>query len=223
MRYSLAIFDLDGTILDTLQDLADSLNVILIRHGMPERTVGQVRQFVGNGIRRLIHLAVPDGTPPELEEQCYQDYLPYYQIHCADHTRPYEGITGLLSALRSGGCRIAVVSNKADSAVQSLCEQYFPGAFDYAVGERPGISKKPAPDSVNEVLQKLGFARDQAVYIGDSEVDILTARNAGMDSLTVTWGFRDEEFLMNSGAVRLVHRPEEISEFILAQTDCDIL
>lgn len=215
MKYSLAIFDMDGTILDTLQDLADCINVILEKYGMPERTIDQVRQFVGNGIRRLIHLAVPDGTAPDLEERFYQDYLLYYQIHCGDHTRPYGGITELLSALKAQGCRIAVVSNKADGAVQSLCEQYFPGFFDYAVGERAGISKKPAPDSVNEVLQKLGFTPDQAVYIGDSEVDILTARNAGMDSLIVTWGFRDEAFLKESGAVTLVRKPEEISKFFL--------
>lgn len=215
MKYSLAIFDLDGTILDTLQDLADCINVILRRYDMPERTVDEVRQFVGNGIRRLIHLAVPQGSSPETEEQIFQEYIAYYQIHCADHTRPYEGIPELLTALKAHGCRLAVVSNKADSAVQALCQQYFPGCFDYTVGERAGISKKPAPDSVNEVLQKLAVEPDQAVYIGDSEVDILTARNARMDSLIVTWGFREETFLRESGAVTLIKKPEEILELVL--------
>lgn len=214
MKYSLAIFDLDGTILDTLQDLADCANVILRRYDMPERTLDEVRRFVGNGIRRLIHLAVPQGTDPAREEQVYRDYLDYYQLHCSDHTRPYDGIPELLTALQEQGCHLAVVSNKADPAVRSLCSRYFPGLFDDTVGERPGILKKPAPDSVNEVLRKLSVQPDQAIYIGDSEVDILTAANARMDSLLVTWGFREEAFLREAGAVHLVSRPEEILAWI---------
>lgn len=214
MKYELAIFDLDGTILDSLKDLADCVNEMLRRYHMKERTIEEVRHFVGNGIGRLIHLSVPEGTDPQVEEQLYRDYLPYYQLHCADHTKPYEGIPEMLQTLKEKGCRLAVVSNKADEAVQTLCQEYFPGMFEYTVGERAGIAKKPAPDSVNEVLRKLGVERKQAVYIGDSEVDILTAENAKMDHIIVTWGFREEGFLRENGAVTLVHKPEEIPERI---------
>ena len=214
MKYIIAIFDLDGTILNTLEDLADSTNYALKTYGYPERTMDEVRQFVGNGIRKLMERAVPEGTPVEEIDRVHETFTAQYKVHCADKTRPYDGIMELLQNLKKDGCKLAVVSNKADYGVQELCKQYFDGIFDFAVGEREGIRKKPAPDSVNEVLKTLGCSRDRAVYIGDSDVDIQTAANAQMDHIIVEWGFRDVPFLIAKGAKVLVEKPEEILEIV---------
>lgn len=215
MRYNTVIFDMDGTILDTLEDLANCLNYSLTQSGFPKRSIDEVRNFVGNGIRRLVALGVPDGSSEKIVERVYGDFLPYYKEHCSDRTKPYDGIIALLNSLKEGGCKVAVVSNKADYAVQDLCEQYFQGIFDIAVGERARIQRKPSPDSVNEVLSKLGSTNKDAVYIGDSEVDIMTANNAKMDSIIVSWGFRDKEFLREKGAKVIVSSPDEIRNIIL--------
>lgn len=214
MKYMIAIFDLDGTILNTLEDLADSTNYALKTCGYQERTMDEVRQFVGNGIRKLMERAVPEGTPVEEIDRVHETFTAHYKVHCADKTRPYDGIMELLQNLKKDGCKLAVVSNKADYGVQELCKQYFDGVFDFAVGEREGIRKKPAPDSVNEVLKTLGCSRDRAVYIGDSDVDIQTAANAQMDHIIVEWGFRDIPFLISKGAKVLVEKPEEILEIV---------
>lgn len=214
MKYMIAIFDLDGTILNTLEDLSDSTNYALKTYGYPERTMDEVRQFVGNGIRKLMERAVPEGTPVEEIDRVHETFTAHYKVHCADKTRPYDGIMELLQNLKKDGCKLAVVSNKADYGVQELCKQYFDGVFDFAVGEREGIRKKPAPDSVNEVLKTLGCSRDRAVYIGDSDVDIQTAANAQMDHIIVEWGFRDVQFLISQGAKVLVEKPEEILEIV---------
>ena len=214
MKYMIAIFDLDGTILNTLEDLADSTNYALKTYGYPERTMDEVRQFVGKGIRKLMERAVPEGTPVEEIDRVHETFTAHYKVHCADKTRPYDGIMELLQNLKKDGCKLAVVSNKADYGVQELCKQYFDGVFDFAVGEREGIRKKPAPDSVNEVLKTLGCSRDRAVYIGDSDVDIQTAANAQMDHIIVEWGFRDVPFLIAKGAKVLVEKPEEILEIV---------
>ena len=214
MKYMIAIFDLDGTILNTLEDLADSTNYALKTCGYPERTMDEVRQFVGNGIRKLMERAVPEGTPVEEIDRVHETFTAHYKVHCADKTRPYDGIMELLQNLKKDGCKLAVVSNKADYGVQELCKQYFDGVFDFAVGEREGIRKNPAPDSVNEVLKTLGCSRDRAVYIGDSDVDIQTAANAQMDHIIVEWGFRDIPFLISKGAKVLVEKPEEILEIV---------
>ena len=214
MKYMIAIFDLDGTILNTLEDLADSTNYALKTCGYPERTMDEVRQFVGNGIRKLMERAVPEGTPVEEIDRVHETFTAHYKVHCADKTRPYDGIMELLQNLKKDGCKLAVVSNKADYGVQELCKQYFDGVFDFAVGEREGIRKKPAPDSVNEVLKTLGCSRDRAVYIGDSDVDMQTAANAQMDHIIVEWGFRDVPFLIAKGAKVLVEKPEEILEIV---------
>ncbi len=215
MAYKLAIFDLDGTILDTLEDLADAMNYALGEHGYPGRTIEEVRRFVGNGIRKLIERAVPAGLAKEEIDRVHETFSAYYQQHCADKTRPYEGVPPLLERLRAAGCLMAVVSNKADAAVQPLCRRYYNGLFDYAVGERTGIRRKPDPDSVQEVLRRLQVEAADAVYIGDSEVDIQTAKNAGLDSIIVTWGFRDRDYLESQGGRRFVDRPEEIEQIIL--------
>ncbi len=215
MRYQLAIFDMDGTILDTLEDLTDSVNYALDHFGFPIHSKEEICSFVGNGIRKLIERAVPSETEPIFVEQVYEGFKKYYKEHCADKTKPYPGIIALLKELRQAGCKTAVVSNKADFAVQNLCEKYFYGLFDIAVGEQEGILKKPAPDSVEKVLKLLGVPKENAVYIGDSDVDIETARNAGMDEIIVGWGFRTCQFLKEKGAKQIVFTPEEIAQKIL--------
>lgn len=214
MGYRLVMFDLDGTILDTLEDLTDAVNYALRQNGQPERSIDEVRRFVGNGIKKLIERAVQPGTGSDETDRIYNDFMPYYKAHCADKTKAYDGIDELLSELKREGFLTAVVSNKADVAVKKLCEQYFSGLFDYCVGERAGILKKPAPDSVNEVLKKLSVNKAEAVYVGDSDVDLDTARNAGLDCISVNWGFRDEEFLLEHGAVKIANDPEQIMNYV---------
>lgn len=214
MKYRLCIFDLDGTILDTLEDLAGSVNAVLCCHNMPQRTMEEVRSFVGNGIGRLIERAVPQGTDKKLQNQVLEEFRRYYKEHCADKTRPYDGIELLIRQLRERGCQTAVVSNKADFAVQELCEAYFPGLFDMVVGEREGIRRKPYPDSVLEVLERLQVDKSQAVYIGDSEVDVQTAKRAEMDLIAVSWGFRGEALLREEGAERIAGRPHEVLKLL---------
>lgn len=219
MRYKLIVFDMDGTILDTLEDLADSVNHALQQCDLPTRSLEEVRQFVGNGIRRLIERAVPSGTPSERIDQVHAIFTEHYRVHCADKTRAYDGIPELLAELRNRGYQTAVVSNKADYAVQELCEQYFKGLFDAAVGEREGVRRKPCPDSVLAVLEKLQIDQKDAVYIGDSDVDIATAQNAGMDGIFVSWGFRGKEFLRAHGAQVVADRPEEVLEMIIKDSE----
>ncbi|MDD6312199.1 MAG: HAD family hydrolase [Firmicutes bacterium] len=214
MKYSLAVFDLDGTILDTLSDLTGSLNYALSNNGMPERSLEEVRRFVGNGIRKLIERGVPAGTPADITDLVHADFTKHYKLHCADNTKPYDGITEVLREIKSRGIKIAVVSNKADYAVKELCLRYFPGIFYIAVGEREGIRRKPAPDSVNAVLSELKTDRSEAVYIGDSDVDIQTAANAGIDCISVEWGFRDRQFLIQNGAKIILSKPCELTEHI---------
>lgn len=213
--YKLAIFDMDGTILDTLEDLKDSVNYALCECGYPERTYDEVRSFVGNGIRKLIERAVPDGTSLENIDNVHNTFTEHYKLHCADKTKAYDGIKPLISELRRNGIKTAVVSNKADYGVQELCREYFDGLFDYAVGERERIRRKPAPDSVNEALRVLGFDKSEAVYIGDSDVDFETAKNAELPCISVLWGFRDEDFLRKIGAKTFVSKPSEILDIIL--------
>lgn len=215
MKYELAIFDLDGTLLNTLEDLADSMNAVLQQSGYPQRSLTEVRNFVGNGIRKLVERSVPEGTKSEEVVRMYETFLIHYKEHCADKTKPYDGIMELLSKLQDNGVILAVVSNKADAAVKALCAQYFPGVFHEAVGERMGIARKPAPDTVNEVLKNLQIKKEKAVYIGDSEVDVQTAKNAGLDCIAVSWGFRDVSVLKAAGAETIVSVPEEVSAFWL--------
>lgn len=209
-KYDLIIFDMDGTILDTLEDLTDSLNVVLSENGLPERSLEEVRSFVGNGIRLLIERAVPETTSADVINQVYRDFMEYYPLHCSDKTKAYEGIPELLSSLREEGYSTAVISNKADVAVQELCRQYFEDSFDFAVGEREGIQKKPAPDSVFEVMKRLQIEPERTVYVGDSEVDVETAKNAQITCIAVNWGFRSEECLKAQGAEIIISEPKEL-------------
>lgn len=215
MSYQLAIFDLDGTVLNTLDDLADSMNYALSAFGFPERTVDEIRRFVGNGIRKLVERALPDGCDEETVGRVFECFKAYYKDHCAIKTAPYDGILPLLADLKRSGMKLAVLSNKADFAVQSLCKRYFDGMFDLAVGERAGVRRKPAPDAVEEVLARLHTEPSCALYIGDSEVDVETAKNAAIDCVAVDWGFRDRASLSACGAEKIVSTPEALKAVLL--------
>jgi phosphoglycolate phosphatase len=210
MRYDTYIFDLDGTLLNTLNDLAASCNYALRSYGFPEHSVDDVRRFVGNGVRLLMCRAIPDGDNNPKFEDCYACFREHYLHHNLDTTAPYPGIMDMIKALNANGKHIAVVSNKFYEATRALVRHFFGEEISVAIGERPDIHKKPAPDTVNEALRQLGVGREGAVYIGDSDVDIDTARNSGMPCISVLWGFRDKEFLLEHGATTLVATPEEI-------------
>ena len=215
MPYQTAVFDLDGTLLDTLEDLYLATNAALERHSLPHRSRDEVRLFVGNGVEMLIRRAVPAGTDEETILAVLADFKTTYAAICEDHTKPYDGILDMLAALRERGIRVAVVSNKFDAATKKLCEKYFGDLVEVAIGERAGVRKKPAPDTVYEALKELGVTAEGAVYTGDSDVDIRTAENCGMECISVTWGLRDEEFLMGNGANALVYTPEKILGVII--------
>lgn len=214
MKLKAVIFDLDGTILDTLEDLKNSVNFALSKNGLPVRTIDEIRAFVGNGIRLLIERAVPENTDSSVVDRCFEDFKSHYKEHSADNTKPYEGIIELLDELKSKGVKLAVVSNKADFAVQTLVEEYFQGLFDFAVGEREGIRRKPCPDSVNEAIKVLDASPDEVVYVGDSEVDIETSRNAGVNCVSVTWGFRDKCVLESLSPEYIIDKPSQLMELI---------
>lgn len=204
------LFDLDGTLLDTLDDLADACNYALRSVGAPERTRGEVRAFVGNGLGRLLERALPGGRAHPRYAEALTTLQAYYQSHNQVKTQPYEGIPELLTALRDRGALLGVVSNKPDPSVKQLCARYFPGLFPVAIGEQPGVRRKPAPDTVLTALRALGADAESAVYIGDSEVDLKTAENAGLPCVSVTWGFREPETLLEAGAEVLAASPEEL-------------
>ena len=212
MMYSTYIFDLDGTLLSTLDDLAASVNYALRQYGMPEHPVDAVRRFVGNGVRLLMQRAVPEGADNPMFEEIFATFRQYYMAHSLDTTKPYENMPQVLATLRSNGCRIAVVSNKMMAATQELCRYFFPDTVEVAIGEdeASGIRKKPAPDTVDAALQALGVEKDGAVYVGDSDVDILTACHAGIPCISVLWGFRDKAFLQSHGATTYITHPDEL-------------
>ena len=213
--YQLAIFDMDGTILNTLEDLKNSINHALRVNGFPEHTLDEVRSFVGNGTAKLVERSVPVHTDAEKQKQVLASFDEYYAVHCAEATKPYEGIRELLLSLREHGVKTAVVSNKPDYGVQALCKQYFLGLFDFAIGMKDGMRKKPDPDAVLEVLQYLNVEKENAVFVGDSDVDVKTALNAGLFCIGVTWGFRDRELLIKTGANRIADHSQEIADYLL--------
>ena len=210
--FSTYIFDLDGTLLDTLGDLAASVNYALRTHGMPEHSLDDVRRFVGNGVRKLMERAVPDGADNPLFDETFATFRQYYMAHSLDTTRPYEGIPETLTALKARGCHLAVVSNKMMAATQELCHHFFSDTIEVAIGEdeAAGIRRKPAPDTVFAALKALGVGKEDAVYVGDSDVDIQTARNAGLPCISVLWGFRDRDFLLQNGAETFISTPSEL-------------
>ena len=212
MRYDTFIFDLDGTLLDTLGDLAASVNYALRSHGMPEHSLDDVRRFVGNGVRRLMERAIPEGAENPLFDATFATFRQYYMAHSLDTTRPYDGIPETLAELMRRGCHIAVVSNKMMAATVELCRHFFPDTVEVAIGEHEaeGIRKKPAPDTVFAAQRQLGVGKDRAVYIGDSDVDVQTAANAGLPCISVLWGFRDKDFLIQHGAKTFISAPQEL-------------
>ena len=210
--YSTYIFDLDGTLLDTLTDLAASCNYALRTHGMPEHSIDDVRRFVGNGVRKLMERAIPDGDANPDFEATFATFREHYMVHSLDTTKPYPGIMDALAELRARGCRLAVVSNKMMAATVELCKYFFPETIEVAIGENEaeGIRKKPAPDTVFAALKQLGVSGDNAVYVGDSDVDLATANNSGLPCISVLWGFRDREFLLDHGATTFITSPKEL-------------
>lgn len=213
MKYEAILFDLDGTLLNTLEDLKDNCNAALEACGYAPRTLDEVRRFVGNGVGLLIRRALPEGVGEEEWARCLALFKAHYQNNLDNKTRPYPGIEQALDALLARGYRIGVVSNKFDAAVKALCAHHFP-RIQVAVGEREGVRKKPAPDSALAAAQALGVRPASTLYVGDSEVDIQTARNAGMDCLSVDWGFRPEAVLREAGATRIIHSPGALLDAI---------
>ena len=203
------LFDLDGTLLNTLEDLLDATNYALAQCGYPKRTLPELRRFVGNGAENQIRMSLPEGASPEEVQRVLKIYKPYYTEHCQVKTRPYDGIWESLAILKEK-YPIAVVSNKPDAAVKTLCGQMFPGIF--ALGEAPDCPRKPAPDMVHKACRAIGV--DTCVYVGDSEVDVRTAKNAGVPCLSVLWGFRDREDIEAAGGQYFCESPAQLTEKI---------
>ena len=210
------IFDLDGTLLNTLADLRESTNYALKKFEFPERSMEEIRNFVGNGLRMLIRRAVPNFADEETVDRVLAEMKAHYREHYHDGTVPYDGILPFLRKMKNCGFRMAIVSNKADPMVQLLRTLYFDDLISVAVGELEGVARKPAPDLVKIAMHRLGCTAENAVYIGDSEVDIETAKNAGLPCMSVGWGFRDEEILHNAGAKTIYHSPAELQEALMS-------
>lgn len=215
MRYQAALFDLDGTLLDTLEDILGAANYALREMGYPERTLAEMRRFVGNGAEMQVRRALGEHATEENVARGLALYRPYYAAHCQTHTRPYDGVCALMERLRAAGVRVAVVSNKPDEAVKPLVAQYFGDLAEVAMGETAQRRRKPAPDMVRDTLAALGVAKENAVYIGDSEVDIETARNAGIPCISVSWGFRDEAQLVEAGAACIAPDVQTLAALLL--------
>ena len=213
MKYTTVLFDLDGTLLDTLDDLTDAVNRALVRYHLPERDRMEVRAFLGNGAKYLMEHAAP-GLDPERFERLLKDYKADYDANCVVKTAPYPGIEDLLRSLRARGVKTGIISNKPDSAVQPLYETFFSDTMDIAVGERAGIRRKPAPDTVLDAMERLGAKPEQTLYVGDTEVDLETARRAGVDCAAVTWGFRDPDQLIAAGAARLFDSADALCRYL---------
>lgn len=213
-KYNTVIFDLDGTLLNTIQDLADSVNYALRRFSFAERSVEEVNRFVGNGVRALMERAVPEGTPEETMLACLKIFKRHYADNMQNKTRPYEGILPLLEELKRRGVKTAVVSNKFDLAVKALCKEYFGDTIQTALGESGGVKGKPAPDNVFAALGALSAKKENALYVGDSEVDVKTAENAGIPCVGVAWGFRGQKLLEECGAACVIDRPQELLKLL---------
>lgn len=209
-RINTVIFDMDGTVLDTLDDLADSVNYVLARYGMPTRSTEEYRQFFGNGIRYAVRCAIPPHYADDVIDGMLPVFKEHYDQHCLDKTRPYSGIPELLKELKQQGYKMAIVSNKIDSAVKELNDRFFSDYISIAIGERPGIRRKPAADTVLASLAELNASKEEAIYIGDSEVDLQTARNAGIPCIAVLWGFREKSVLAENGATVFAETPNDI-------------
>ena len=214
MQYRYVFFDMDGTLLDTLDDLRDSVNTVLSRYGLAPISRYEAAHFLGNGAKHLVHCSLKGQVSPEQEEEILEKYKAWYQDHCRIKTAPYPGVMDLLARLKAAGCRMAVVSNKPDPAVRELNEFFFGGLIETAIGEKTGIRRKPAPDTLLEAMRLLEADRKECVYIGDTEVDLQTAENAGLNCICVAWGFRSIEELQAAGADAIVGNADELEELI---------
>ena len=211
----MVIFDLDGTLLDTLDDLCNSVNYSLRTNNFPERSLAEVRTFVGNGIRLLIERSVPEGTSKELIDKTFEYFKTYYAVHCNDKTKTYPGVMDMLKELKKNGYKIAVLSNKAQYAVTKLCDIYFNNLLDDAVGARENVAKKPSPDALYICAENNNINLNNVIYVGDSDGDVATANNAGVRGIAVTWGFRSRELLIKCGAENLADNTDELLQILL--------
>lgn len=204
------IFDLDGTLLNTLDDLWASVNHSLAQNYLPPRSKEEVRSFLGNGAKELLRKSVPSDCDTQTFEQVFSCFRQHYVAHAMDTTRPYEGVIELLAQLKNKGIRTAIVSNKPNAAVQELYHHFFEDVVDIAIGECPEVRRKPSPDMLLKALEQLGCSQEDALYVGDSEVDIATASNSGLPCISVSWGFRDRDFLLSHGATVIIDHPSEL-------------
>lgn len=214
VKITTIIFDLDGTLLNTLEDLKDATNYALMQFGYPIKSLEQIRLSVGNGVAKLIERVLPGGLENPDFDPCLKAFREYYSQHLQDRTEPYPGIPEALSVLKENGYGLGIVSNKFDAAVKQLRTDYFPDTITVAIGESPDVRKKPAPDCVYKAMEELGCSKEQAVYVGDSDVDVATAHNSGLKCIGVTWGFRDARVLEEAGADWIIRKPEELPDLL---------
>lgn len=214
MAYNTVVFDLDGTLLETLEDLMDSVNYILSKEKLPLQNLAQIKQHVGNGVRRLVELSVPGGENCPGFESIFSEFKKHYALNCCNKTRPYDGITDVLEELKKRGIKTAVITNKFQSAAEETCKRYFPNLITKVLGETDGIPRKPAPDIVYKALNLLNSEIEDSVMFGDSETDIKTAKNAGINYSAVLWGFRTKEQLLSVGAERFISDTKEILDIV---------
>lgn len=215
MKYDAVLFDLDGTLTDTLADLHSSVNFALGSFGFQERTIEEIRSFVGNGVKRLVFLSVPENTPEEIAERCLAVFKEHYAANSLVRTKPYDGITDVLKKLKDNGIKTAVVTNKMHSAAVDIVEYFFGNLIDVTVGQIDGIAQKPQPDGIYKALEQLEVSKEKAVYVGDSEVDCFTAKNAGIPCIGVTWGFRDRDVLLSCGADFISETVSQLNDLLL--------
>jgi phosphoglycolate phosphatase len=208
------VFDMDGTVLNTLEDLTVSMNYVLEKFGMPGHTVEEYRLFFGNGVKEALRLAMPEDASTEVIDEMLPIYKEHYDAHCLDKTGPYDGIVEVMEELKRRGYKLAIVSNKIDSAVKELNNKFFSKAVEVAIGEKPGVNRKPAPDMVEAALKEMGSSKEESVYIGDSEVDFMTAKNSGLPCISVLWGFRDKDYLIEQGAYCFADKPSDIIQIL---------
>ncbi len=216
MRKKTIIFDLDGTLMDSLQDLTLSVNYCMAKYGGPQYTDEEIKEKVGRGIYVLIEKSLPGGRSNPDYDACVGEFAPYYQEHMFDHSCAFPGIPEVLEALKNKGCHLAIVSNKFDAAVKEISGRFFGDLIEVAIGEaeKQGIRKKPAPDTVFEAMKQLGSEAEDCVYVGDSEVDLQTAANAHIPCISVTWGYKSEQFLKENGAKTIVSEPAGLLEVL---------
>jgi phosphoglycolate phosphatase len=216
MKYKLVIFDMDGTILNTLEDLTDSVNYSMEKMNFPKHTLDEVRNFVGNGIAKLIERSLPKNTEKSIYEVALSEFTKYYKTHSAIKTAPYDGIKELLKKLKENGVITAVNTNKIESAAIDLCDDYFPALFDIIIGNKKDVPPKPAPDGIYEIIEKASELKNEKIqkkdiaYVGDSDVDLKTGINAGVNVIGVNWGFRGKDFLLKNGAQTVVMNTQEL-------------